>query len=87
MLDLGSGGGSRYPAGAGAGRPSSGDDRVTFAEAAFLREAARELGLSAVVETARFEDVARRSEHGTPWISSQSARFARTPHLAVAGSF
>jgi 16S rRNA (guanine527-N7)-methyltransferase len=89
MIDLGSGGGSpAIPLALALAAPLLVMIESRSRKAAFLREAARELGLSAVVETARFEDVARRSEYANAMdLVSMRAVRADSPTLAVAGSF
>lgn len=61
LADLGSGGGSpAIPLALALDAPQLLMIESRSRKAAFLREAARELGLNAIVEAARFEDVCRR---------------------------
>jgi 16S rRNA (guanine527-N7)-methyltransferase len=65
LIDLGSGGGSpAIPLALALSASLLVMVESRSRKAAFLREAVRELGLTGVVENARFEDVALRSEYG-----------------------
>jgi 16S rRNA (guanine527-N7)-methyltransferase len=65
LIDLGSGGGSpAIPLALAVSASLLVMVESRSRKAAFLREAVRELGLAGVVENARFEDVALRSEYG-----------------------
>jgi 16S rRNA (guanine527-N7)-methyltransferase len=64
LMDLGSGGGSpAIPLALALSAPLLVMVESRSRKAAFLREAVRELGLTATVEDSRFEDVAQRSDY------------------------
>ena len=64
LADLGSGGGSpAIPLALALGAPQLLMVESRSRKAAFLREAARDVDLSCVVETARFEDVSRQTQY------------------------
>jgi 16S rRNA (guanine527-N7)-methyltransferase len=77
LADLGSGGGSpAIPLALALGAPRLLMVESRSRKAAFLREAAREVQLSTVVETARFEDVSRQTPyiHGFDLVSIRAVR-------------
>jgi 16S rRNA (guanine527-N7)-methyltransferase len=89
MMDLGSGGGSpAIPLALALAAPHLVMVESRERKAAFLREAARTLGLNATVEAARFEDLSGRPEYTTTMdiVSVRAVRMDRAT-LDVARGF
>ena len=83
LVDLGSGGGSpAIPLALALNTACLLMIESRTRKAAFLREAAREVGLSATVETARFEDVARHLSYAGAF-DLASVRAVRVDHTAL----
>lgn len=89
LIDLGSGGGSpAIPLALALSAPRLVMVESRARKAAFLREAVRELGMNAVVEAARFEEVAARPDyHGTMDVVSIRAVRMDSPALTAAAVF
>jgi 16S rRNA (guanine527-N7)-methyltransferase len=87
MMDLGSGGGSpAIPLGLALNAPLLVMVESRSRKAAFLREAARELGLTAAVENARFEDLGPDHRETMDLVSIRAVRID-APALDAASRF